>query len=292
MQSDNTMKDTRRKFFAQEGQVLLIVVLIMVVGITVGLSIAARSVTNLRTTTEEANSQRAFSAAEAGVEQAIKSNKVGTVIGGSAGGIQPLDTDNVNLAAIKQVNVTEIKGTEVLLKGGNLIGQDDGSDLWIASYVDNPSQIAPLSGNVSLTVYWCELTDATCTNSAIEVIVISGSRAQPRTTRHAFDPFRAFTNHFTLALSAAGSTDTVRGQRFRYKTSPIAFTNGMFVRVIPLYADAKVGVKSSVPLPVQGRLIDSTGIAGDTVRKVKYFQGHPEFPAEFFYILFQTQSSL
>src|SRR3989344_2066165 len=56
----------------QKGQVLLIVVLVMIVALTVGLSLISRSVTNLRTSTEEAESQKALAAAEAGVEQALK----------------------------------------------------------------------------------------------------------------------------------------------------------------------------------------------------------------------------
>lgn len=275
---------------SQKGQVLLIVVLIMVVGITVGLSVASRSLTNLRNTTEEANSQRAFSAAEAGIEQAIHSGKVGTLIGGSAGGIQALDPANPNIAAIKQVTVTEIKGQQIILKGGSAVGQDDGTDLWISSYSNNPAQLVPNSNPINVVVYWCERTDTTCTNAAMEIIVVSGSRAQPITKRYAFDPIdsRRGTNNFAPTVSV-GSSEQIAGKNFRYKTSPIAFTDGMFVRIIPLYADAKTAVWSSVPLPVQGRLIDSTGISGDTVRKVTYFQGLPEFPAEFFYILFQTK---
>lgn len=47
----------------------------MVIALTIGLSIAARSIINLQTTTEEEISQRAFSAAEAGIERAIINNQ-------------------------------------------------------------------------------------------------------------------------------------------------------------------------------------------------------------------------
>jgi len=58
----------------QRGQVLLIVVLVMVIALTVGLSVISRSVTTLRTTKESESSQRAFSAAEAGVAKLLNSN--------------------------------------------------------------------------------------------------------------------------------------------------------------------------------------------------------------------------
>jgi Tfp pilus assembly protein PilX len=59
---------------SEKGQMLLIVVLIMVVALTVGLSIAARSLVNLKIATDDENSQRAFSAAEAGIERLIKTD--------------------------------------------------------------------------------------------------------------------------------------------------------------------------------------------------------------------------
>src|ERR1039457_1993808 len=58
----------------QKGQILLIVVLIMVTSLTIGLAVAARSITNVRTSQDSANSEKAFSAAEAGVEQTLTSN--------------------------------------------------------------------------------------------------------------------------------------------------------------------------------------------------------------------------
>ena len=63
------------RFEKQKGQVLLIVVLVMIVALTVGLSLISRSITNLRTSTEEAESQKALAAAEAGIEQALESGQ-------------------------------------------------------------------------------------------------------------------------------------------------------------------------------------------------------------------------
>jgi len=55
----------------QSGQALLIVILVMVIALTVGLSVAVRTTTNIRTASEDENSQRAFSAAEAGVSKRL-----------------------------------------------------------------------------------------------------------------------------------------------------------------------------------------------------------------------------
>src|SRR5690349_3201017 len=58
----------------ERGQILLIVVLVMTVALTIGLSVATRTINNIRTSTDEENSQRAFSAAEAGIEQALQNS--------------------------------------------------------------------------------------------------------------------------------------------------------------------------------------------------------------------------
>lgn len=109
--------------YTQKGQVLLIVVLIMVVTLTVGLSLAARSIINLRNTNEEDNSQRAFFAAEAGIEQTIKQNSA-PASGASLG----------NNSTIKQINVTAVSGTTLLPLNGAPIVKDDGTDIWLSTY--------------------------------------------------------------------------------------------------------------------------------------------------------------
>ncbi len=55
------------RVISESGQALLIVVLVMVVVLTMGLSVASRSITNLRIATEQDNSQASFSAVEAGI---------------------------------------------------------------------------------------------------------------------------------------------------------------------------------------------------------------------------------
>jgi hypothetical protein len=53
------------------GQILILVLLIVVVSLSVGLSVASRNITNLRSSTQSEQSQRAFSAAEGGVEDVL-----------------------------------------------------------------------------------------------------------------------------------------------------------------------------------------------------------------------------
>lgn len=283
----------------EKGQALLIVALVMVVVLTVGLALVSRSITNQRLTTEEDNSQRAFSAAEAGVELALKS---GANIGSS------IDLDN--RSAIRSVTVTAVNGTEIRLKGDSVIEKDEGAQVWLAPH---PS-LSPVWTGTFMTVYWgsgsdvCSPSDASPSSggnsmAAIEIIVMTGTKANPTTKRYPIDPCsdRQAANKFD-APDYIGANPGVAGFRYR-KTIPIAA--GLIAAVIPVYADTKVVVKpcdgsgnNCVALPSQGNTIDSTGTAGGSsdasatiARKITVYQGYPSIPPELLhYILFSTHN--
>ncbi len=278
----------------QRGQALLIVVLVMVVVLTVGLSVASRSIVNLRLTTEEQQSQRAFSAAEAGIDIALK-------------GATPFPNQTLgNNAIIKEVRVNSISGNSFLLNGGNPVIKDEGIDIWIADYPDysNPKSMS------FFTLYWGFSSDNCSTSlpAALEVIVISGSKASPTSERYAFDPCSRG-NNFTTA-DTTGAPYPLSDKTFPYRTKVtgskqdgrININSGLIVRVIPLYANAVIGLSKCTPsdkdncpgqdLPSQGKQIESTGVSGETTRKVTLFQGYPSLPAEFFnHILFCAKGS-
>ena|SRR3990167_8732404 len=75
----------------RRGQVLVLVLLVVVVALAVGLSVASRNLTNLRTTTQTEQSQRAFNAAEGGIENTL------SVL--NAGGTPPTNVPVGNLTA-------------------------------------------------------------------------------------------------------------------------------------------------------------------------------------------------
>src|SRR6185369_1704811 len=58
----------------QSGQIGIIIILIMVVLLTVGLSLASRSTREVRLSQQEVESNRVFNVAEAGIEQALSSD--------------------------------------------------------------------------------------------------------------------------------------------------------------------------------------------------------------------------
>ncbi len=259
----------------QRGQIMLIVVLIMVTVLTVGLSVAARSVTNTRTSQDSASSEKAFSAAEAGVEQSLTSNNNAT---GSFSNHSSYTTTVVNLS-----------GPAFQLNSGSPILKDDAIDLWLSTY---PGYTNQWGG--SFTVYWgkpsdnCTQSEATNTMAALEVSVLTGTTANPHLTRYLFDPCanRQAKNAF---VSVAPGSYAVAGGNYAYKSSLIAIGagTGLVASITPLYASTMMAVQDSGGLPSQGTVIQSTGSSGGTQREIQTYRYYPKLPSEIFqYSLF------
>lgn len=260
---------------AQKGQVLLIVVLVLVVSLTVGLSVVTRTITNLRTSEEEANSQEAFSAAEAGIERLLNSDNSTTA------GELPND-------ASFQASSTVVQGSSFLINNGNLTLKNDGVDVWLSVY---PNYADPrFSG--TLTIYWgnatdvCDANPTVNTSAALELVLISGTQTSPVTTHYAVDPCtsRASTNNFSTTIQSGAS---LQGKQFAHRYS-LSVTDGLLLRIVPLYASTVVGISGNgTALPSQGELIESTGSSGETQRKITVYRGYPKVPVEFFpFVLF------
>lgn len=267
---------SRKRWFynwqtVEQGQALLIIVLVMVVMLTIGLSLASRTITTVKTTAEEENSQRAFSAAEAGIERTLQNNT-------------PLTGSFSNNASYR-TSVTTLAGSTFLINNGNQIFKDDGIDIWLSAY---PTYASPWSGRLS--VYWgssddvCTPNQLTNTMAALEIVVISGTVVAPRTAHFAYDPcpVRRGGNN----LDRPGNGAIISGKNFSYDVT-LDINSGLLARIIPLYTSTVVGIRADSALPTQGNIIESVGVAGDTQRKITVFKGYPKVPTEFFpYLLF------
>lgn len=252
----------------QKGQILLIVVLVMVTALTVGLSVAARSITNTRTSSSSANSEKAFSAAEAGIEQSLTTN---TATNGSFPNNSSYKTSLVTVA-----------GNSFALNNGSPILQDEPVDLWLSTYPGYTNQ-----WNGTFTIYWGQSTDVCSQNqannsmAALEMIVLSGTKANPQITHYTYDPCaaRQIDNNFA-SVSSGGFT--IAGQTYEYSTPPITVVNGLLTRVIPLYAPTNIAIQNSGGFPAQGTVIQSTGTSEDTQREVITYRFYPSLPTELF----------
>jgi type II secretory pathway pseudopilin PulG len=265
-------------FYSQSGQALLIVVLVMVIVLTIGLAVASKSIVSMRTSTEQSESQKALSAAEAGIEQVLKSSVD-----------IPIKQGTLGNDATFNANVAIVKGTKFNLNGGNIIAKNEGFDLWLSDYSTDPAMIYlhPISG--TFIIRWGDSPED-CNNAALEIVALSspttGSKDDAVLTRYAVDPCSARNslNHFTAVLQSQGEID---GKKYYYASS-IVIQNGFLVRIIPLYHSSSIGVDGgATALPSQGSVIESTGISNESTRKVTVFRGFPRIPAELFpYSLF------
>ncbi len=268
----------------QKGQALLIVVLVMVVALTVGLSVVSRTITNLRNTSEQESSQKALAAAEAGVERAIKANSTTTTpIGNSLG-------NNASYS----YTVTQVSGAgAIAVNGGSLVSKNDGIYVWLVPY---SLTFSPTWAGDTLTIYWgspsdvCTQNLSTNTMAALEIEIISGTKANPTVRRMAYDPCsgagaRQASNNF--ASPTSNTTVTNSAGTFHYTAVISGISNGILAKVSPLYASTKIGVQGNLALPPQGNIITSTGTVDNSQRKITVFQSYPELPSELFpYTLF------
>lgn len=256
----------------QDGQILLAVVLVMVVALTVGLSLAVRATTNIRTSSEEESSQRAFSAAEAGIEQALANP---TPAGVSL-------TNNSSYST----TIGSLSGSAFILNNGATILKDDPADVWLSTYPSYTNPWPLSGGSGSLTINWGSASDP-CSDAALEIVIISGSKASPQLTHYAEDACvaRQTTNKFEVPVGG----DSVKGTTFKYKKI-ISITSGLIARIIPLYAPSVIGVEGDSQLPVQGTIVTSTGVSDNTQRKIVSFQGYPKIPTGLFpFIVFSPR---
>lgn len=254
------------------GQALLIVLLVMAVALTVGLSLATRAAVNIRIATEDERSQRAFSAAEAGVEETLRTCTTGlcTPAQPPAGGFTANKTTF-------EVTVNQVSGRELVFSNAP---QDEGVHVWLSSF---GASTGSFSGD--LTLYWGQVGDCPSV-AALELIVISGSKTSPTLSRYAFDSCSR-SNEFQIVPDSAG---TVRGVSFRTKTT-ISVTSGLLMRVRPLYESSSIGVVSSTDLPGQGYEITSVGKTctpaegicvaeqNPVTRKIRVFNSYPSLPS-------------
>src|SRR3989338_6384754 len=274
-----------RKKIGESGQTLLIVVLTMVVSLTIGLSVISRSITNVKTSTEEANSAQALAAAEAGIQRAATSC---------------VAQENCNIAssfnnqAEFSTRVTQARTSSIPLNGGNIVPQDEGIDLWLMPHrTDGGLDTNASRWSGDLTIHWGDTTTG-CGEAALEIILITGNPSTStlstiRSKKYTADPCspRAGGNGFDTISSprpVTANPHTLSGKTFQFRyvlTGVDRVADGVLVRIVPIYKNANIAV-SGTNLPTQGSIITSTGTASDVQRKLNVYAGYAILPIEYF----------
>jgi len=263
------------------GQALVLVLLALAVVLTIVLFILSRSITDISISSAASSAVSAFSAAEAGVERALVIGTGGTSTVGSAS--YTSQVTNVAQGATSFVYPVELNAGDSMtlwLKAQDLSSDFTGSALkicWGKPGAYSDQSLIP----------------------AIETVVIyeasAGVPATARIFRAAFDSNAA--RRVSNSFVADSGTCTISGQSFQFSTT-LNFTssgivNPQFVFVRMFYNTdtsqpvAFEGSSGSV-FPSQGILVDSSGTAAQSIRKVEVFQGWPEIPAPFQFAIYSS----
>lgn len=271
----------------EKGQAILALILIMTVALAIGVSIIQKSLVDVSTSTKVEQSQRAFSAAEAGIEQALRGQPSPA----------PNFTENQSSAKVQDANLlprTVYLGQQQDALEYPPISKEEFAHIWLADPTSNANPPAefymPVAKNSSrgIEIYWGD--PKTTDKAAIQIKIIYFDGSIYQTLTYYFDPdnTRAQSNGFTPATindCSSPSINTIFGtNRIFYCreiiTSPFPSSGLMLVRIRLLYTSTSqpvavrgygtCGIQCS--LPPQARIIVSTGTSGQTQRIVQLFQ--------------------
>jgi hypothetical protein len=255
------------------------------------LSAVSRSISDISVTSSKEDSLRAFSAAEAGIEQALYT--------GSNVGVTTLPNGATFQAPIVSL---DIAGTEFVYPNDLLAGET--ATFWFVSHDSNGnltcSAGATCYTHQTLNIYWGQAGSETTALSASvyhdsvpgTAIASPNNYSTVRVKRLAYHP--SGTGNFLLPDDVG--TFPVGGRNFAYRKSlPIIFPNLscnpsttgclLMLKIKLAYntlpQPVAITVQNNHSLPAQGVIIDSTGKSGDYTRKVSVFQGYSTPPSVF-----------
>lgn len=288
----------------QSGQALLIVLLVMAVVLTVALSSVSRSVSDISTSEIEEDSSRAFSAAEAGIEQAL----LNPPLAGETSNYTVGDATASVSAELQDPTGGGDRYPEKLENGEELV-------IWLVEHDISTGKINCDSGDCYThsginKLCWGDddrtYTSGTDSNAPALLLTLyyddneptplwrSGNYSNIKIASKGFDPIsdRAAVNGFKQPVGSCNiggnhypygvSVDFDDNDAFDFDTNCSAEGCLIMLKIRMLYNDydkpeeIAYAFVSQPQLPPQGIGIDSTGVLGDTQRKVQVFKSFPE----------------
>ena len=300
----------------QKGQVFIIIILLFMVISIIVLAVSSRSITDIKISQTSEESARAFSAAEAGIEEAVEKIRANPADPGSG---RTITSDELPSNAEATYTIAVQAGsTKAFLSPTQLISDVQTFQAYLADYLADPNL---LTGNYSgqhICILWGDLGGDV---AAIEATVIYKDTSVPPkivSKRFAFDPSTRAgmpapqaSNCATNVAAADNNLGVDRTFAFAHKLSlvPPEIPGAAFcapgVKCLQLFrirllfnpsAPQYVGVlpQGSETLPPQGYKIESTGSVpeGGTKRKVQVFQSFPSLPTIFDFAIFNATGPL
>jgi len=278
---------------------------------TLVLSIVSRSITDVSITTNEGESLRAFSAAEAGVERAlVESISPGSNISGNLGQSTQDQDSNFTTA------ITSFPGSSREYVYPAELRSGVAATIWLVDHDANGDPDDSCNNGTCFTgreIRFCWATSGTNRNTPqtpaiITSIIYEDASGGPlKVATQAIDPFtsRTSSNNFS---AISGQNCQIASHQFQFsKDIDLATTFGLppavfntpgrlkYIRVQMLYNSLvrhSLGVRvlQGSNIPSQGKKVDSTGVAGVASRKVEVFSLFADPPSIFDSAIFSTSS--
>ncbi|HUV43034.1 MAG TPA: pilus assembly PilX N-terminal domain-containing protein [Patescibacteria group bacterium] len=268
------------------GQALLVILLIMAVALTIGLSVVSRSVTDIRLSQEQEESARAFSVAEAGLESLLAGQD-----------LPDFSAEDFTIAA------------ETISLGGSgknsfrfpkEIDAGKTQTIWLIDHDETTGDLNPSSGfyqdGGTIEIFWGNEDQVANepTTPALEATIIYND-GEFKTTKSAFDPDsnRTTSNNFTLASS--GESLTIDDQTFTFPfKATVSIPSGSYaLRLKLIYNDVEqaLAIRGDADLPLQGQCyqVTASDVGAGISRKVEQCQLFEAPPAIFDYVLFSEE---
>lgn len=286
------------------GQALLIILLAMAVALTIALSIASRSISDITISQKGEESSRAFSAAEAGIEQALIAQS------GASGELPAGGQFTATITSLAEGGTNLV--VPLFLASGETI------PIWFVSHGDDGSLTCGgdsicFTGD-QITFCWGETGTSSSSQytPALEASILYTERPGDYTTtkiaRGAYDPYgsRRGTNSFAAADVGCSISDRSFAFGKTIQLADLGISRGVSsqpnnlqqARVRLLYNTDRshpLGISVATPLPRQGTKIESVGTAGgasQTTRKIELYQLFSDLPPVFDFGIFSGSGGL
>jgi len=255
------------KTTARSGQIGLVILLVMVVVSTIGLSVASRSTQEVTTSRQSQEAAKTFAAAESAIER---------ILSDSEGDIFLFDSDSRSLPmgdlatdTTVDVSIDKVYRLETNLKEG------------VTAEVDVTGAV---SGDL-LRIEWADSRDCGTQPASLVVQVVNDDGSNVSTRYLALGLCNQEDDNFTLHPDIPANRGTTHALRYDLSLAD----NDIKVRIIPVYNDTPLTVSADWDLPAQQFRITSVGQnlaeGGREAKAVQVERTQPQLPGIFDFAL-------
>ncbi len=263
-----------RVFFrsaTQSGQIGLILLLMMVVMLTIGLSLVARTSKELKIATQETETTQVLTASETGINDYLA----------------------LDLGTLNYVARTYIASPEPVTSDGDFINQvtvTQNINLDIPRLEEGAAAQANVTGGTALTVYWGSEICSSPSGRASLVVTIYGDTDGVKTAKHTAHAGCDLSGTDGIAFNTASDVIGVdpTGAGLKRMTTVALPPGSTVARIRPVYTSTRLHAELTSSTPnTQGYSIRSTGTStrGDETRIVQLDQTLPIAPSVLDYVL-------